>query len=197
MHHKLKWNTNNTGYIENQRFEGGLTITDALLKPIVEGYEYDTLNYDEETETYTIVINGVESTMTEDQEVAVINACIQWDNTSFDEMVFRFKANVEAMFTMRVTKLTSHALPHEMTSWATQEAEARNWFADNSASSPMIDILLVERDSNETKAELVDKIIANADTYLALYAEHLGKFQKAIRLAEAATNQAELEAIIF
>jgi hypothetical protein len=89
------------------------------------------------------------------------------------------------------------ALPHEMVSWRKQEEESRAWNDDNSVATPMIDILLVERDRGETKQELVDKIIANADAYTALYAQRLGEYQKALKQLSEATTEEEIDGVAY
>ena len=74
---------------------------------------------------------------------------------------------------------------HEIASWRKQEEQARAWLADNTVSTPTVDGLLVTRALGETKAELVAKIIANADAYEMAYAPLLGKFQALSRQIDA------------
>src|SRR5699024_6835481 len=51
----------------------------------------------------------------------------------------------------------------EVLSWTKQEQEARDWQADSSAPTPLVDALAAER--GMAKAELVSRIIAKADAY--------------------------------
>lgn len=198
MHHKLIWNGDkNSGYIENQIYPEGLQITDPYMKPVIEGYDYESVNFDEETEVYTITIAGETSEITIEQEHEIIMACVTWVPITFADDVAQCKLNIEAIFNTRIAIVTENATPEEIASWDKQEAEARAWLADDTASTIMIDILLVQRDNGETKAELVDKIILKADTYLAAYATDLGTLQRGIKRAEAATTKADLDALAF
>ena len=124
-------------------------------------------------------------------------ACTTWGPKTFADQIAECKLNIESIFGTRIAKMTENATSQEIASWDKQEAEARAWLADNSAPTLMIDILLLNRGLTETKAELVDKIILKADTYLAFYAENLGTLQRGIRRADAATTKAELDALAF
>lgn len=66
---------------------------------------------------------------------------------------------------------------YETISWDKQESEARSFLADSNAVTPYIDTLIVSRDKGETKEELVNKIVSNADAYTALHANALGEYQ--------------------
>ncbi len=62
-----------------------------------------------------------------------------------------------------VAKLTKGVPNTEISTWDRQEAEARAYVADNSASTPFIDNLVLAR--GVTKEYLVGKIIEKADAY--------------------------------
>ena len=84
----------------------------------------------------------------------------------------------------------------EMSSWDKQEVEARAWIADNTYQTPFIDALLIGRNiEGETKAILVDKIIAKADAYKTFYGQILGKLHAKQKLIEDATTLEELKTI--
>ena len=72
-------------------------------------------------------------------------------------------------------------VPHtELSSWAKQEAEARNL----DKPTPMIDQLVISRGLGETREELAAKIIANADAYAIGYAQVLGEYQAKLKALE-------------
>jgi len=99
-------------------------------------------------------------------------------------------------FDKAVSNITT-ALPHEMVSWRKQEDEARAYVADNTVATPFIDAQLVTRNLGETKEELVNKIIANADAYQIAYATLLGKYQNLTKAIEKATTTDELDLILW
>lgn len=205
MIYQLKWNANDTaGYIVNDIYPKGYVFEDPLLKPILANTAYESLIYDELTNTYTLIINSVETDMTAAQKIEVLNACSGWVDTTYiyEELAFDIhvknkKTALKAFFNTSVEQMVPNVTAHEMASWRKQEEEARAWVVDTTAPTPMIDILLVARDLGEAKVELVDKIILNADANLEIYSEYLGRFQKAIRLVDAATTKEELQAIGF
>lgn len=114
-----------------------------------------------------------------------------------DELKYLRKLELELEFNKLVVGIVPNTPPHEMASWGKQEHEARAWDADNSAPTPMIDIMLVSRDAGESKEELVHKIIDKASAYQQTYADYLGRFHKVMRLVEEATTEEELKAISF
>lgn len=83
----------------------------------------------------------------------------------------------------------------EMASWTKQESEARAWITDNMEITPIIDNLIIGRAMEETKAELVAKIIIKADAYAVAYAQVLGQYHAKQKAIEVATTVTEVEAI--
>lgn len=81
----------------------------------------------------------------------------------------------------------------ETKTWDKQESEARAWLADNSAPTPYLDGLATARDLS--KSELVARVIAKADAWIALSASATGKRQRLEDEIEAATDMAVLDAI--
>lgn len=81
----------------------------------------------------------------------------------------------------------------ETKTWDKQEAEARAWVTDNSAPTPYLDGLATARDLS--KSELVARVIAKADAWIALSASATGKRQRLEDEIEAATDLAVLDAI--
>ena len=81
----------------------------------------------------------------------------------------------------------------ETKTWDKQESEARAYQADNSAPTPLIDAIAAARDMD--KAELVQRVIAKADAWIALSGAATGKRQALEdAIAEAETLE-EVEAI--
>jgi len=77
---------------------------------------------------------------------------------------------------------------NEVSSFTTQAAEANAWKADNTSLTPFIDVLLIRRRQNETKEELVNKIIAKSSVYTPVSAGITGDFQYYKKRIEDATD---------
>lgn len=93
--------------------------------------------------------------------------------------------------------ITQNAPSKEIDSWKKQEDEARAWNADNTAPTPLIDGLLVSRGLSETKAQLVQKIIDNADLWAVAYSAELGVYQSRVKRINATTaTLADVQAVI-
>ena len=75
-----------------------------------------------------------------------------------------------------------------------QEAEARAWLADSSASTPFVDALAAGRQME--KAELVSRIIAKADAFALASGSLTGQRQRYEDLLDAAETAEEVEAIV-
>ena len=103
---------------------------------------------------------------------------------------------LQEQFTQDVQNI-SIALPHEMASWQKQEEQARLWNNDNTVVTPIIDTLVIARGFEETKQELVDKILANASAYEVLYGTLLGKYHNKIKQLDLATLPADILAITW
>ena len=103
---------------------------------------------------------------------------------------------ITALYQQEVKALTD-AQAYELSSFVKQENEARAWLANNTVNTPFIDGLLIARDLGETKAELVDKVILNADAYATAYSQILGKFQKISKKIALATTKDELSMLVW
>lgn len=64
----------------------------------------------------------------------------------------------------------------EVLSWTKQEQEARDWVADSTTETPLVDALAAERGID--KAELVGRIIAKADAYTLAVGVAVGRRQR-------------------
>lgn len=86
--------------------------------------------------------------------------------------------------------------PHaETLTFDKQEREARAWAADNTAATPYLDAMLVERPL--TKAELVDRIIVKADAFVTASGNATGKRQRLEDDIATATDIPTVEAIAW
>lgn len=95
-----------------------------------------------------------------------------------------------------IRAMTGNTDSAEMASWTKQEAEARAWVADNNTLTPIIDNLLIGRSiAGESKASLVNTIIAKADGYAQGYALVLGMYHAKQKQLAACTTVAEVVAL--
>lgn len=83
----------------------------------------------------------------------------------------------------------------ETKTWDKQESEARAWLADNSADTPLLDALAQGRQMD--MAELVSRVIAKADAWVALSGAATGKRQRLEDEIEAATTVEDVDAIVW
>lgn len=83
----------------------------------------------------------------------------------------------------------------ETKTWDKQESEARAWKTDNSADTPLLDALAQNRQMD--MAELVDRVIAKADAWIALSGAATGKRQRLEDEIQAATTVEEVDAITW
>jgi hypothetical protein len=100
---------------------------------------------------------------------------------SFDDRVLMAQSEKkpaikEEQFLIEVAQIKAGYTEDEIKSWDKQEAEARAWFADNTAPTPLLDGIVFE--SGEAKEALVANIIAKADAYAAAFGKALGRKRK-------------------
>lgn len=103
---------------------------------------------------------------------------------------------INADYQSAVEAMTAGYPEDEVKSWPKQEEEARTWLLNNNALTPWIDGAVLGR--GITKAELVDKIIANAALFAPAHGELTGKKQKLrdqIDALGANPTQQQLDAI--
>ncbi|WP_083024950.1 hypothetical protein [Vreelandella lionensis] len=81
----------------------------------------------------------------------------------------------------------------ETKTWDKQESEARAFQADSAAPTPLIDAIATARDMD--KAELVQRVIAKADAWIALSGAATGKRQALEDAIADAEMREEVEAI--
>jgi hypothetical protein len=85
-------------------------------------------------------------------------------------------ARITAAYQTAMEALTADYSEEEIRSWPKQEAEAAGWLLDPHASTPWIDAAAAAR--GISKAELAEKIIANAASFAPAYGQLTGKRQK-------------------
>ncbi|SEO52732.1 hypothetical protein [Nitrosovibrio sp. Nv6] len=105
-------------------------------------------------------------------------------------------ARINASYRAAVKAMTAGYPEDEINSWPKQETEARAWLQDSNAHTPWIDGAAAER--GMSKAELVDRIIANAALFAPMHGQLTGKRQKLCDEIAALGNtpaQQQLDAI--
>ena len=85
-------------------------------------------------------------------------------------------ARINAAYQEAMNTLTAGYPEDEVRSWPKQEAEARMWLLNANAATPWIDGVAAGR--GIAKAELVNKIMANAALFASQHGELTGKRQK-------------------
>jgi hypothetical protein len=86
----------------------------------------------------------------------------------------------------------------EIDSWPTQEQEAKNWTADNTVVTPLLDSMLSNRVGID-KAELVTRILAKAANFKSYSGLILGKkqsYEDALALLPDTATQADIDQIV-
>lgn len=83
---------------------------------------------------------------------------------------------IDAAYGAAVAAMTAGYPEDEIKSWPKQEMEARAWLLDSSAATPWIDRAAAGR--GIAKAELIDRVMANAALFAPLHGELTGKRQK-------------------
>ena len=87
-------------------------------------------------------------------------------------------AAINATFEEEIAAVKQGYTEDEIKSWDQQVAEAQAYQADQTAATPLLDAILINRGG--TKDELVLRIATNATQYAQVFGAALGKKQKAI-----------------
>lgn len=168
----------------------GLFSDKFTLKPTFS-FSFTNMSYNEQNGDFSI--DGIPMSEAQRQEVLnEINAFV----VPFDWFKYVKTMEITALYQQEVKALTD-VQAYELSSFTKQENEARTWLVNNTVNTPFIDGLLIARDLGETKAELVDKIILNADAYATAYSQILGKFQKISKKIATATTKDELSMLVW
>ena len=151
----LTWYTPSNNGAFQKLTEFGYFSDMLTVKPTFS-FEFTSMSYNEQNNDFSI--DGVP--MSEEQKLEVLNVIVAM------QVPFAFyKAvktqEIDGKYNQELKALTT-ANSFEAVSWAKQEAQARAWIVDNATATPIIDALLIARNMNETKEELINKIIAKA-----------------------------------
>ena len=103
-------------------------------------------------------------------------------------------AEINAAYEAATSALVSTYPQTELLTFDKQESEARAWTADNSAETPLVDMLATGRQM--AKAELVRRIIAKADAFTLASGYLTGQRQRFEDQLKAAETIEVVEAII-
>lgn len=113
-----------------------------------------------------------------------------------DDLIALAHSRINQAYEAAVKALTAGYPDDEISSWPKQEREARAWVSDNTSPTPWIDAAAQAR--GIAKADLVSKIIAQADALAPLHGALTGKRQSLrdqINALGANPSQAALDAI--
>lgn len=178
----------------------GKTFKKPLLSDFIICIDKDGNEYLKENESENTLSKYAKAV-----EWANNNGCIIEDCGDFYEVkkmpektIDQLKAikliKINAAYDKAVFSLVTTYPDTELLTFDKQEAEARAWTADNSAETPLIDMLAAGRQID--KAELVRRIIAKADAF-ALAAGYLtGQRQRYEDLLDLAETAEEVASIV-
>lgn len=185
-------------------------FSDLLTVKPTFSFDYIELNYIEQINKFTKSIEV--TTMIEDQPLTIVNTIDLTDEEKAEVLAnieaivppFEFfynqrKNQISTVYNSQVQTLVSDAADqYETASWEVQKSEALAYNANPSTATPFIDGLLAARNNGklveeqETKAELVAKILGKVDAYNAAYAAILGMYQTRLKRLDACTSIEEL-----
>lgn len=121
-------------------------------------------------------------------------ALLERPEKPFSQLKIEKLNEINAAYQQAITALTPTYPDDERLTFDKQEAEARAWLADNSASTPFVDALSAGRQMD--KAELVSRIIAKADAFALASGSLTGQRQRYEDLLDAAETAEDVAAII-
>jgi hypothetical protein len=102
---------------------------------------------------------------------------------------------ITEVYNTAIAALVGNTDQYELTSWGTQEAEARAYVVNNTAITPMLSGMVAARGLGETVLQFASLIITNADAYQVAYATILGTYQAKQKAISAAITVAEVQEI--
>ena len=103
---------------------------------------------------------------------------LAWENGKAERERKAAIAAINAAFESEIAAVKEGYTEDEIKSWDQQVAEAQAYQADQTAATPLLDAILINRGG--TKDELVLRIATNATQYAQVFGAALGKKQKAI-----------------
>ena len=186
----LIWLNGATNGPFQRQLPDGRIFSDLMNSKPVFSFPFVSIRYIEQANEFTV--DG--QPMTAEQKAEVLAAI-----TAVAPPLGWYKAmkngEIAGAYQGVVQAIAGQVEPVEMASWPKQEQQARAYLADQNAPTPLLDGLLVGRNLGETKAELAQKIVANADGYQVAYSTVLGKYQSLMKQLEAATTPAQVDAL--
>lgn len=115
---------------------------------------------------------------------------------TLDELASSAMSRINGAYQAEMNEILRAYPEAETLTWDKQEQEARKWSADNTAATPLLDAIAQGRGMDKT--ELVSRVIAKADAWIAASGLATGKRQALedeITAALAADDRAAIEAI--
>jgi hypothetical protein len=106
---------------------------------------------------------------------SIVDDSVMFANAEDEEAYLLAESQKEkdSQFLVETTAIKTGYTQDEIDSWPKQEAEARAWFADNTAPTPLLDGIVSQ--TGEDKTILVDGIIEKADLFAAAFGAALGR----------------------
>src|SRR5699024_8211466 len=95
--------------------------------------------------------------------------------TPIDDLAASAMSRINAGYQAEMSEILRAYPNAETLTWDKQEEEARKWIADNTAATPLLDAIAQGRSMD--KAELVSRVIAKADAWIAASGLATGKRQ--------------------
>ena len=146
----------------------------------------------EEVKDECFIVEGPDSLLM--QRVSLIDGKVVEYVPTFEELKYAKLSEINAAYNAATSALVSAYPKSELLTFDKQEAEARAWQADNSAETPLVDMLAAGRQID--KAELVRRIIAKADAFALATGYLTGQRQRYEDLLGEAQTVEEVEAIV-
>lgn len=206
LYHKVDEDGNYLGVSHNQE---GLNVESAPMSENLKYYQgawCECCLVDKDTKKYI----GIGDTRTAENTEYAPNTIPQepfalhyysWDGTTWNITLEDAKECKKNRLFLKqkesLNALLGIVASEESASFKVQEEEARAWNIDNTVATPFLDGLFASRGMEETKQELVDKILIKADAYKTAYSTMLGKFQRIIKEVEVATSVEEVTALVW
>lgn len=138
------------------------------------------------------VVEGPDSLLM--QRVSLMDGKVVKYVPTFEELKSAKLSEINATYNAATSSLVAAYPKSELLTFDKQEAEARAWTADNSAETPLVDMLAEGRQID--KAELVRRIITKADAFALATGYMTGQRQRYEDLLDAATTAEEVAAIV-
>lgn len=179
----------NQGPFQRQMPSGNIFSDIKYVKPVFS-FTYSNLMYIEPNSTF--IVDG--SPMSVEQKAEVL-AFIQAVEPPLDWHKAMKKREIDLAYEQTKLTISGPVDPAEMTTWTKQEAEARAYIIDPTTFTPIMDGLLVGRNLGESKLELAQKIIKNADAYTSVFSYTLGRYQARLKELDKATTVFTVEEV--